>query len=161
MANQIVIAPELGPEFEIGTTVAGKITVNVDGTTVVRNAGTGELSAPSGSLTYDNATTVLTYTNGAGGIQNINLASLTNDIFVNGGTFDAATSVLTLTDSDGTTPDVTIDLSSLLGVSTDANNILGNGTDLKPFLQASDITALATETCTSVFGVDLFDAFPA
>lgn len=40
----IVTASTLGPEFELGTTTPGKITVNVNGTTVVRHPTTGELS---------------------------------------------------------------------------------------------------------------------
>ena len=45
-------------------------------------------------------------------IQDI-FAALTNDIYVDGGTYDAATTTLTLSDTDGTTPDVTINLSTL------------------------------------------------
>ena len=153
--SQVVTPSNLGPEFELGTTVANQITISVDGVGVVRDAGTGELSSPPGVLSYDNTTTTLTYTDGQGNTQNVDLSSLTSDIFVNGGSFDAATSVLTLTDTDAGTPDVIVDLSSLLGVSADANNVLTNGTDGKPFFDPSTLVA-----CTDAFGVDIFRAFP-
>lgn len=53
----------------------------------------------------------------------VDLGSL-NDIYVNGGNYNPATMVLTLSDNDGTTPDVTLDLSTLISAMTDN----GNGT---------------------------------
>lgn len=181
MANQIVIASELGNEFLLGTETANKITIAVDNVSITKPGDV--LTATPGVLTYDNLTTILTYTSGSGAVQNIDLSAFTTDIFVDGGSFDAVNSVLTLTDNDAGTPDVTVDLSSLLGVSTDANNALTNGADGKPFLDSSALTvatdagniltdgtdgayldcpavkACATETCTSVFGTQLFTAF--
>jgi len=159
MAQNIVISSELGQEFLIGTETANKITVSVDGTSITKPGGV--LTATPGSMTYDPATTILTYTAADGTIQNINLSGLTTDIFVDGATYDSATMVLTLTDNDAATPDVTVDLSALLGVSTDVNNILTNGADGKPFLDCAAIETCATETCESVFGTQLFKAFPA
>lgn len=161
MSTQNVVAPvNLGPEFELGTTVANKITINVDGVSVKRDVTTGELSSPAPVVTWNNVTKEITHDDGQGNTQVINLSQFTTDIHVNGGSFNAATSVLTLTDNDGVTPDITIDLSSLLGVSTDAGNILSAGTDGKPYLQLSDISVLATLDLQDAFGVHLCYAFP-
>lgn len=187
--SALVTPGNLGPEFLIGTGVAAdKIEIKVDGTTALR-AVDGTLSAPSGSLTYDGVTTILTYDNGAGGTQNIDLSAFTTDLYITGGSFDAASSVLTLTDADAGTPDVTIDLSTLLGASTDADNLLTNGADGKPKITEGDIEAVVVPStdagnligtgadgklvlteaqisagltaCTDAFGVDIFKAFPA
>jgi hypothetical protein len=148
-----IIGSELNDEFDIGTIVANKVSIKIDGTTVTKNA-SNQITATPGSLTYDNATAVITYTNAAGNVQNIDLSALTTDIYVDGGTFDAATSVLTLTDNNGGTADVTIDLSSLLGVSTDAGNLLNNGADGKPLFTKTDLDA-QTSILTSLFGTQL------
>ena len=157
--NDLVTGANLGPEFEIGTNVANQITINTDGTSVIRDGVTGELSSPPGVMTYNAGTSTLTYTDGQGGVQDVDLSALTTDIFVNGGAYDANTMLLTLTDNDAGTPDVVIDLSTLLGVSTDANNLLVNGADGKPHLDVADLQA-ALGTCQDVFGVDLFRAVP-
>ena len=184
MAQNIVLSTELSNQFDIGVIESNKISIKVDGTTVTSDAA-GVLSATPSSLTYDPATTILTHTGGDGNVTNVNLSSLTSDIFVNGGTFDAATSVLTLSDNDPATPDVVIDLSTLLGVSADADNILTDGADGKPFLDKDSIGIVSadadnlvsvgadggafldcdviktscTSECTSVFGTPLFNAF--
>ena len=146
--NDIVVTPNLGPEFQIGTGPdPAAITVNVDGTTVVRDATTGQLSSPITTLSYDNTTQVLTYINEAGATTTLDMSALAADIFVNGASYDATTSVLTLTDNDTGTPDVTVDLSQLLGVSTDPNNLLGDGTDGKPFLDSATVCADITANC--------------
>lgn len=157
--NNVVFTDNLGPEFEIGTNVTNLITIDVDGTTVVRDATTGELSSPVTTLGYNAATSQLSYLDEAGNTTTIDLSALTTDIYVNGANFNAATSVLTLTDNDAGTGDVTIDLSALLGVSTDAGNVLTNGTDGKPLLTSAalcaDITANCLQDCdiTDAFGV--------
>ena len=181
--NNIVTAANLAPTFEIGTRTPNLITIRTDDVGVTQDAA-GVISSPPGVLTYDATTSMLEYDNGQGGTQTIDLSALTTDIMVDGGSFDAASSVLTLTDNSGTTPDVTIDLSSLLGVSTDANNALSNGADGKPFLAVTDLIKVSTDadnlitsgadggafldcaavetctdTCTDVFGNDLFNAF--
>ncbi|MGL5733251.1 MAG: hypothetical protein ACRCYS_00175, partial [Beijerinckiaceae bacterium] len=68
---------------------------------------------------------------GSGNLVQVPIQALlqTAEIYVNGGSYNPATSILTLTDTSGTTPDVTINLGALLGVSTDAGNVLTNGTD--------------------------------
>ena len=151
--NDPIIGSELNVEFDQGVLAANLISIKIDNSTIVKS-GAGELSAPSGAMTYDAGTTTLTYTNGAGGTQNIDLSGLTTDIYVDGGTFDAATSVLTLTDNSGTTADVTIDLSALLGVSTDAGNLLNNGLDGKPLFTKADLDA-QTFIHVSRFGTQL------
>lgn len=183
--GQVVTPGNLGPEFELGTTQASKITVKVDGQGVVRDAVTGELSSPAGSLSYTPGTGILIYDNGQGGTQNIDLSAFLTDIYVNGASFDAGTNIITFTDTDAGTPDVTVDLSALLGVSTDASNSLTNGADGKPFFDASTISGVSTDAdqilsvgldgkpfldcdtiknncttvCTDAFGVDAFFAF--
>ena len=157
--NDLVTGGNLGPEFQIGTNVPNQITINTDGTSVIRDGVTGELSSPPGVMTYVPGTATLTYTDGQGGVQNIDLSGLTTDIYVDGGTYDPNTMILTLTDNDAGTPDVTVDLSGLLGVSTDANNLLVNGADGKPFLDVPALQA-AFNVCQDVFGTNLFRALP-
>lgn len=164
MTKAVVVPSDLGPEFQIGTNVANKITVKVDGLTVVRNATTGELSSPNVAASYNTVTKTLTITNQAGVATNIDLSSLAADIFLNGGSFNATTMVLTLTDNSATTPDVVINLAALLGVSTDAGNVLTNGADGKGYLSngiiGTQASAAATEQVTNTFGVNQFKAFP-
>ncbi len=188
--NSILIASELNSEFDVlGAITPNKVSIKIDNTSITKDV-SGVLSAPVGSMTYAPLTTTLTYTPGDGTpAQNIDLSGLTTDIFVNGGSFNAATSVLTLTDNDGVTPDVTVDLSALIGISVDAGNVLTNGSDGKPYLseaavlnasEPSDdvgnlielgtddkhlltcakIKADCTNVCQSLFGTDLFFAFP-
>lgn len=182
--NDLVVGSNLGPEFEIGTGPdTTKITVKVDQVGVLRDPVTGQLSSPPGVLTFDNVTKIVTYTDGQGNTQNIDLSQFTTDVYVDGGSFDVATSTLVLTDNDGTTPDVTVDLSTLLGVSadvtnaltdgtdgkpflaptafnvsTDANNLLANGADDKPFLDCASVKTCTT-TCNDVFGNPVLNAF--
>lgn len=159
--SAVVTPGNLGPEFEIGTTTPSKITINVDGVTVNRDATTGELSAVQQAFAYDNATATLTIvTPGVAPNQTIDLSALTTDIYVNGAVLDATTNILTLSDNDPATPDVTIDLSAYTGVSGDAANLLTNGTDNKPFVDCAKIKADCTAACTDAFGVDIFNAFP-
>lgn len=159
MANDVVLGSELGPEFEKGTLVANLVTVRVDATSLQRNAGTGALSAVP--PVFDNVAKTITFPSQDGAAQQvINLSQFTTDIHLDGGTFDAATAVLTLTDNDGGTPDVVIDLSALMGSSTDAGNLMSDGSDGKPLLVAANITDLATIQNTSLFGTNLGKAFP-
>lgn len=159
VATDIVLASELGIEFDIGIAVPSKIIVKTDGTSVQRNAGTGVISAAPAS--WDNVTKTITFPAQDGAApQVIDLSAFTTDVRVDGGTFNATSMVLTLTDNDAGTPDVVIDLSALLGVSANAGNLLNDGTDGKALLVAADVTALATITNTSVFGTALGKAFP-
>lgn len=150
-----VVQPQnLGPEFELGTTTANKITIAVDGTSVERNATTGTLSAAP--PVWDNVAKTITFPSQDGATaQVIDLSQFTTDIYVNGGSFNPVTNNLTLVDVDGTTPDIVVDLSALLGVSADANNTLVNGTDGKPYFNSATLAA-----CTDAFGTDIFRAFP-
>jgi len=158
MAQDIVLGRELGDEFDQGVAVANKVTVKVDGTSVVK-AGDGTLGAAA--PTYDNVAKTITFPAVNGGApQVVDLSEFTTDIHVNGGSFDALTSTLTLSDNDGVTPDITIDLSALVGGSSDGNNILTNGADGKPTLSAATVDALATVQLESVFGTQIASAFP-
>lgn len=137
----VVTPSNLGNEFQFGTEVPNKITVKVDGTSVVRDTdGTLHGASP----TYDNTAKTLTFpvVNGAPP-QVINLAEFLTDIHVDGASFNTTTSVLTLTDNDGSSPDVVIDLSAIKGVSTDADNVLINGTDGRAFLSQATIDTAA------------------
>ena len=70
------------------------------------------------SLTYDGTNTTLTFTDENGVVSNIDLSALTSDIFVNGATYNAASTTLTLSDNDPATPDVVVDLSTLRSIIT-------------------------------------------
>lgn len=50
MAVDLLRGVNLGPDHNIGTDIANKVTVNVDDVTIVRDPGTGVLSAPRGVL---------------------------------------------------------------------------------------------------------------
>ena len=222
MAVNVVIVPNLGNEFDLGTLEANKIHILTDNS-IVRNPTTGELSVDVSALgithtlslvgtvlssevngvtatqdllsaiqagetvtalSYNATTTELSYTDEDGNVSVIDLSALTTDIYVSGGSFDAGTSVLTLVDNDGVTPDITIDLSSFVvsvvnnndgtydvmqngvsvgqidtkdGVSTDAGNLLSIGTDGLPYENASTIrTAILDIEVQDAFGVTLY-----
>lgn len=148
-----VLGTELGDEFDIGNIEGGKIRIKVNGPGLTRN-GSNELEVNPPVLTYNNTLTTLEFNNGSGGLQSIDLSALTTDIFVSGGSFDASSSVLTLTDNNGVTPDVTIDLSTLLGVSTDADNLLRNGADGKGLFTKADLDG-QTNILLSVFDTQI------
>jgi len=182
--NDILLGSELGAEFDLGNDVANKVSIKVDGTTVTKN-GSNELTAAPSVVTWDNATKIIQHTSGSGVVTNIDLSQFVADIYVNGGAYDPATMVLTLSDNDAGTPDITVDLSALLGPSTDANNSITAGADGKPFFDASTVSGVSTDAnqiltvgadgkphlecddikngctsiCQSVFGTDLFRAF--
>lgn len=145
--NDIVVGANLqSDDFNIGTDVANSITINVDGTTV--NRGAGGLSSADQVMSYNNATQVLTLTRNDGAADTtLDLSALAADIFVDGASFDGSTGVLTLTDAAPGTPDVTVDLSSFQGVSTDANNLLSDGTDGKPLLTGATICTEIKANC--------------
>lgn len=71
------------------------------------------------ALSYAPATKIISYTDEAGNTSTLDLSALAVDIYVNGATFDAGTGVLTLTDVDGTTPDVVVNLAALKATWTD------------------------------------------
>ena len=150
--SAVVTPTNLGPEFEIGTTTPSKITVKVDGSSVIRDATTGSLSAAP--IVFNNTTKSIEQPDVNGvPVPDIDLSQFLADIFVSGATLVAG--ILTLTDNDAGTPNVIVDLNALKGVSTDAANALVNGTDGKPFFNPATLA-----TCVDAFGVDLFRAFP-
>lgn len=153
--SQVVTPTNLGLEFAQGTETPNKITIKVDGTSVQKGVNTpGVLSVAPPVL--DNVNKTLTFPAQDGNTPVVvDLSQFTTDIFVSGGSFDAGTSVLTLTDNDGTTGDIVVDLSTLLGVSTNAGNLLGNGTDGKPLFTKANLDT-QTGVCNDAFGVDLF-----
>ena len=156
--NNLVTGPNLNPDdFNLGTDIANRVTVNVDGSTIVRAA--GGFNSPDQLLSYSNATQELTLSRNDGSPPIVlDLSALAADIFVDGASFDGTTGVLTLTDNDAGTPDVTINLAALLGVSTDAGNLLANGSDGKPLFTAAVLCQAVTDNCvddcplTDLFG---------
>ena len=137
MPTNVVTPNNLGSEFEIGTNIANKITVKVDGTSVQR-ASDGTIHGASPVVDTVAKTMTFPSVNGAAA-EVINLSEFLTDIHVDGATFDTTTSVLTLTDNDGDSPDVTIDLSAIKGASTDSDNVLTNGADGRPYLSPSAV----------------------
>ena len=164
MANDILLGSELGQEFDKGNEVAGKVSIKVDGQTITKDEN-GILSAVTVMPTFDPANAVISFPSALGGAgTNIDLSQFLTDLQVTGGSFDAAASVLKLVDNDNDdVDDIIIDLSSLLGVSDNADNLLTDGDDSKPFLSKS---AVSNEIAayndanrvphTSLFGTELF-----
>ena len=135
-------------------------------------------------MIYDTNTKVLAYADEHDDVTKVDLSALAVDIFVNGASFDAASLVLTLTDADAGTPDVTVDLSKLKvtltdngngtftisqgansytfdtkeGVSADAGNLLVVGTDAKPLLNPGAVRALLDVEVKDAFGNTLYFA---
>jgi len=163
MANDIILARELAPEFEQDAT-AKLIRLKVDGTTVVKG--------PDGTVSAVQPAPIVPTFNGQNGVlmfgnTPIDLSQFLADITVTGGSFDAATQVITLVSNDDDVDDLTIDLSALLGVSTDSDNLLSNGADSKPYLNQDGIEqsirnvveSSASRNVTSVFGTEVVRGF--
>lgn len=70
------------------------------------------------ALSYNAGTNILTYTDEDGNATNIDLSALTTDVFVNGGSINGAGQLI-LTDNDGGTADITIDLSAYINSVTE------------------------------------------
>ena len=167
MTTNILLSTELGPEFDVNQTQQ-KVLIKVDGTSITKSTD-GTLSAATIGVDFDSAGGIITFTPTNGDTpQTVDLSQFLTDLQVTGGSFDAATSVLTLVDNDNdSVDDIVIDLSTLLGVSTDANNLLSNGADGKPKLLAGDLNgtiddrvdASATTNVSSVFGTDIVRGF--
>lgn len=87
---------------------------------------------------------ILTFTNQAGTVSTIDLASLVTDLNVDGGSFDPLTTVLTLTQVEG--PAITVNLGDLAKSST-ANTtsatISGDGSAASPLSVAVKVSASA------------------
>jgi hypothetical protein len=146
MANQFVIAPNLGPEFELGATVANKITMKVDGTTIVRDAVTGELSIEPTVLDTTNALSatgaVLTSTvNGEIATIDLTPAIAAAETLTTLG-YNGATGDLTYVDEDGVTTTITLPLENFLSAA-----VYDSGSN----------TLTLTLTDGSTFPVDLSD----
>ena len=164
MANDILLGSELGQEFDKGNEVAGKVSIKVDGQTITKSAD-GTLSAATIMPEFDPANHTINFPSAFGGAGlNVDLNQYTTDVQVVGGSFDPATSVLKLVDNDNDDmDDIVVDLSLLLGVSDNADNLLTNGDDSKPFLSKSVVSSEIAAyneangvTHTSLFGTELF-----
>ena len=169
-------------------TLAGA-TLNSDVNGVVGSVDLTPAIQAAQSLTvwaYDPATHIVTYTDENGVPGTHDLSALTTDIYVNGGTFDAASMVLTLADTDGGTGDITVNLSELKKVETvDSATVAftGEGTAAAPLTASAVVSsatagnlltseadglavapaavaALATEDVQDAFGNHLFFAIP-
>lgn len=204
MATQIVLLNNLGKTLKPAHTTPGKIDVQLDQTTLKVDAngiisvntatGAGESAAlkaliraqeTATTMAYNAVTKVLTYTNEKAVVATIDLSALALDVYVNGGSYNASTMALTLTDSSGTTPDIVINLAELKQVAKSSSNtvtITGTGETLTPLIaevkidpianvitqsaagikvSAASVAALATVDVQDAFGVSIFTAFPA
>jgi hypothetical protein len=122
MANNFVIQENLGPEFELGTTVANKMTIRVDGTTILRDAVTGELSVAPGAISTTNALSLagalLTSTvNGEAATQDLTAAIQAAETVTTLG-YNGATGDLTYVDEDGVTTTITLPLENFLSAAS-------------------------------------------
>ena len=83
---------------------------------------TANLAEVLTTLSYNATTKILTYADELGMMNSIDLSALAQDTYVDGGSFNATSGILTLTDNSGTTPDVIVDLSALKATLVDNNN---------------------------------------
>jgi len=167
MVDNVILASELDNTFEIDGE-AEKIKIKIDSTSI-KKAANGTLSAVPTAIEFDSVNGIIKVTNPDGTTPPpIDLSQFLQDLQVTGGSFDAATSVLKLVDNDNeNVDDITIDLSTLLGVSTDEQNLLSNGADGKPKLLAEDlddvigdrVQAIAGTNVSSVFGTPIVRGF--
>lgn len=77
-----------------------------------------EAQVDESTLVWNGSTHVLTHTGHNGTATAIDLSALTTDVYVNGGVINVA-GQLVLSDNNGTTPDIVIDLSSYVNAVTD------------------------------------------
>ena len=193
--QHVVIPSDLGSTIKPEGITPGKFDVNIDELTLEQTAGVISVNTKTGAgkstalesmvkafetptvLGYNPTTKVISYTNELGVVVNIDLSALAVDVFVNGATYNASTMVLTLTDNNGTTPDVSINLSELKKVATSGSNSVtwaGTGEASSPLvanikidpslnnlitvsaagvmLDKTTLTALATVELQSTFG---------
>lgn len=68
MAKQVVIPQDLHTDFDIGTGVANKISINIDGATIIRN-GAGELEVSLEDAQVTSAFTGTTYLDGSTNVE--------------------------------------------------------------------------------------------
>lgn len=175
--KQVVVPSNLGSEFALGTEVPNKITIRVssdagnlltngadDRANLVQASLAGAVAAleTKTTLTYDAATSIITYTGETGVPSTIDLSAFLADVSVSGGAYDPATQVLTLTQDDGG-PSITINLQELKQV-TSANSstvtITGNGENATPLTAAVNVSAAAGNQ-VSVVADGLFVPAPA
>ena len=97
---------------------------------------------------YDPASHIVAYTGEDGVAKTSDLSSLTTDIYIDGFSWDPAALTLTLTDTDGDTPDVVVNLSELKKVATaDSATIAFSGTG-----EASDPLTASIKASTATSG---------
>lgn len=165
--KQVVVPSNLGAEFALGTEVPNKITIRVssDAGNLLTNGADDRAVLVQASLapavaaletkttlTFDAATSVITYTGESGVPSTIDLSAFLADVSVSGGAYDPTTQVLTLTqDDDG--PAITINLQELKQV-TSANSstvtITGNGENANPLTAAVNVSAAAGNQLSAV-----------
>lgn len=112
MAVNVVTNTNLGNEFDLGVIETNKIHVKIDGTTIVRNAGTGELSAVTPATTNDLSligTNLTSTVNGVADTQDLLTAIQDGETLTVLAAGATAAAALTYTDEDGvaTTYDLT------------------------------------------------------
>lgn len=166
VTRQVVIPTDLNDnDFNEGTDVPNTWTVNVDGVTISRGTAAGLVAAGT-TFNFNGGTSTLEITQPGQAQQDIDLSGLMNaaEIYVTGGSL--VNNVLTLTDNDTGTPDVSINLADLIGPSSDADNIAGTGADGKTKITQAQIETIAddfaTDRLTNTFNtVNLGDLFPS
>jgi len=100
------------------------LTDNGDGT-FTHDDGTGVVVTFNGaadivtSLSYNTVTKMLSYTDELAAVSNVDLSAFAADIYVNAATFNAATGILSLSDTSAGTPVINIDISALRSIVTD------------------------------------------
>jgi hypothetical protein len=147
MAN-VITAQNLGNEFDLGTIEANKIHVKLDGTSLVRDAVTGVISAVPSSDTFveevswNPTTNELTITMNDASEHTVSLATLAADKFLQGSSYDPDTATLTLTMSDSS--EYQINLSDLVTVQA-GYGLTGDGTSGTPIEFAASTLPVTDE----------------
>ena len=165
--KQVVVPSNLGAEFALGTEVANKITIRVsaeagnlltngadDRARLVQASLAPAVAAleTKTTLTYDAATSIITYTGETGVPSTIDLSAFLADVSVSGGAYDPATQVLTLTQDDGG-PAITINLQELKQVATlnsQTVTFTGNGENGTPLSAEVAVSSTAGNQLSAV-----------
>lgn len=105
MAVNVVTPSNLGNEFDLGVIEGSKIHIKVDGTSIVRNAGTGVISAVTPATTNDLSlvgTNLTSTVNGVADTQDLLTAIQAGETLTVLAVGATAAAALTYTDEDGT-----------------------------------------------------------
>lgn len=135
MAINVVAVPNLGNEFDLGNIEANQIHVKFDGATIVRDPGTGVVSAVApadvhvNDVSWNAGTNELTVTLTDATEFVVDLGALAADKFLSSSSFDPNTNILTLVMTDAS--EYQVDLGDLIPVQSGVG-IKGDGTTGTP-----------------------------